>query len=242
MIGFFTGLALGLVLAVLGAGGGIIAVPVLLLLYKLPVSAAMGSALGVVFAAAAPAAIAHARARRVDLRTLLLFGPPSMLGAVLGSKLNTLAPERLTYGLFAGVLALATAALFFPVKPAEPGGASKLLLVAAGLGLGVLTGFLGVGGGFLIVPALVLLARLPLHRAVGTSTALIAATSLSGATAAVVHDPSNAVLVLPIAAGAMVGALVGAPLSGRLKPGPLRVAFTSLAVVVASVMSWKALG
>jgi uncharacterized membrane protein YfcA len=241
MISFFTGLALGLVLAVLGAGGGIIAVPVLLLLHRLPLGAAMGSALAVVFAAAAPAALAHGKARRVDLRTALHFGPPSMLGAVLGTKLNALAPERLTYGLFAAVLVLATASLFFPVKSTE-GSASRPMLVGAGLGLGVLTGFLGVGGGFLIVPALVRLARLPLHRAVGTSTALIAATSLSGAIAAVVHDPSNALLVLPIAAGAVTGALLGAPLSGRISPAPLRVAFTSLAVVVASVMSWKALG
>lgn len=241
MISFITGLALGLVLAVLGAGGGIIAVPVLLLLYKLPLGAAMGSALGVVFAAAAPAAIAHGRAKRVDLRTLLLFGPPSMLGAVFGTKLNALVPERVTYGIFALVLVLATASLFFPAK-GEPSGASKVMLVIVGLGLGVLTGFLGVGGGFLLVPALVTLARLPLHKAVGTSTALIAAASFSGATAAVVNDPSNVVLVLPIAAGAMVGALLGAPLSGRVPPGPLRVAFASLAVIVASVMSWKALG
>jgi uncharacterized protein len=241
MVSFLAGLALGLVLSVLGAGGGIIAVPVLVLLYELPLGAAMGSGLGVVFAAAAPAALAHGRAGRVDVRTLLLFGPPSMLGAVLGTKLNALVPERITYALFALVLVLATASLFLPKK--ETGrGASKPVLVLVGLLLGVLTGFLGVGGGFLLVPALVALAQLPLHRAVGTSTALIAVSSFSGAATAVVSDPSNVALVLPIAAGAMAGALLGAPLAGRLPAGPLRVAFTSLALVVAAVMGWKALG
>ena len=240
MVGFFTGIALGLVLAVLGAGGGIIAVPLLLLLFKLPLGAATGSALGVVFAAAAPAAMAHWRARRVAVRTVLWFGPLSMLGAVLGAKLNTLVPERLTYALFAAVLVLATLSLFFPVMT-EEGPASKWTLVAAGLGLGVLTGFLGVGGGFLIVPALARFARLPLPQAIGTSTALIAVTSLSGAVAGLMNDPSNVRSVLPIAAGAMAGALLGAPLSGRLAPGPLRAGFASLSLVVSSVMAWKAL-
>ncbi len=241
MVSFLAGLALGLVLSVLGAGGGIIAVPVLVLLYELPLGAAIGSGLAVVFAAAAPAALAHAKAGRVDLRTVLLFGPPSMLGAVLGTKLNALVPERVTYALFALVLVLATASLFFPRKP-EARPTPKPVLVVVGLLLGVLTGFLGVGGGFLLVPALVGLAQLPLHRAVGTSTALIAASSFSGAATAVVSNPSNLALVLPIAAGAVAGALLGAPLAGRLKPGPLRAAFTSLAVVVAGVMAWKALG
>lgn len=240
MLAFLTGVALGLVFAVLGAGGGIIAVPVLLVLFKLPLSAATGGGLAIVFAAAVTAALGHARAKRVDWRVALMIGPPSMLGAVLGSKLNTMVPERVTYALFAVVLVLATASLFIPKKD-DPHAAPKVLLLAVGLGLGVLTGFLGVGGGFLMVPALVGLARLPLHRAVGTSTVLIAASSFTGATTTLVNDPSLVPLVLPIAAGAVVGALLGVPLSGRLPAGPLRVGFTALALVVAGGMAWRAL-
>lgn len=237
MVALLTGVTMGLVFAVLGAGGGIIAVPVLLVLFKLPLSAATGAGLAVVFAAALTAALGHAR--RVAWREVVLIGPPSMLGAVLGSKLNTLVPERVTYALFALVLVLATASLFLPKKDA-PAARPKWVLLTAGLGLGVLTGFLGVGGGFLMVPALVGLAQLPLHRAVATSSALIAASSFAGATATMVNNPELANLILPIAAGAAVGALLGVPLAGRLPAKPLRAAFSVLALTVAGGMAWRA--
>ncbi len=239
MVAFLTGLAMGLVFAVLGAGGGIIAVPVLLVLFKLPLSAATGGGLAIVFAAAVTAAMGHARAKRVDWRVVLLFGPASMLGAVLGAKLNALVPERVTSALFAVVLLLATASLFRKKREA-PGAAPKVVLVLVGLALGVLTGLLGVGGGFLMVPALVGLAQLPLHRAVGTSTALIAMSSLTGATTTLVQNTALIPLVLPIAAGAVVGALLGVPLSGKLPEKPVRAAFAALAVTVAAGMAWRA--
>lgn len=240
MLAFVTGLLMGLVFAVLGAGGGIIAVPVLLVLFKLPLSSATGAGLGVVFAAALTAAIGHARAKRVDWRVALILGPGSMLGAVLGARLNALVPERITAALFALVLVLATASLYLKKNDA-PREAAKWVLVVTGLGLGVLTGFLGVGGGFLLVPALVGLAALPMHRAVATSAALIAASSFSGAATTVVRDPALMTLILPIAAGAVVGAVLGVPLAGKLPPKPLRVAFTVLALTVAAGMAWKAL-
>ena len=239
MVAFLTGVSMGLVFAVLGAGGGIIAVPVLLVLFKLPLSAATGGGLAVVFAAALTAALGHARAQRVAWREVLLIGPPSMLGAVLGSRLNTLVPERVTYALFALVLVLATASLFLPKKDA-PAAWPRWMLLTAGLGLGVLTGFLGVGGGFLMVPALVGLAQLPLHRAVATSSALIAASSFAGATTTMVSNPQFVSLILPIAAGAVVGALLGVPLAGKLPARPLRAAFTVLALTVAGGMAWRA--
>lgn len=240
MVAFLTGLTMGLVFAVLGAGGGIIAVPVLLVLFKLPLGAATGGGLAIVFAAAVTAAIGHARAKRVDGRVVLLFGPASMLGAVLGAKLNALVAERVTYALFAVVLLLATASLFRKKKE-QPAAAPKGVLLLVGLGLGVLTGFLGVGGGFLMVPALVGLASLPLHRAVGTSTALIAMSSLTGAATTLAQNSALLPLVLPIAAGAVTGALLGVPLSGKLPEKPVRAAFAMLALTVAAGMAWRAL-
>ena len=239
MVAFLTGIVMGLVFAVLGAGGGIIAVPVLLVLFKLPLSAATGGGLAIVFSAAVTAAIGHARVQRVDWRTLALFGPASMLGAVAGARLNGLVPERVTYALFSVVLLLATASLF-RAKREVPGAAPKLVLLLVGLGLGVLTGFLGVGGGFLMVPALVGLAQLPLHRAVGTSAALIALSSLTGAATTLVQNTALIPLVLPIAAGAVAGALLGVPLSGKLPEKPVRAGFALLAVTVAAGMAWRA--
>lgn len=239
MVAFFVGLGMGLVFAVLGAGGGIIAVPVLLVLFKLPMSAATGGGLAVVFAAAVTAAAGHARARRVDWRVALLFGPPSMLGAVVGAQLNPLVPERITSALFAAVLLVATASLFRK-KNENPAAAPKLALIAVGLGLGVMTGFLGVGGGFLVVPALVSLAGVPLQRAVGTSAVVIAVSSFSGALTTLVRSPELVPLLLPIGAGAALGALLGVGLAGKLPPKPLRAAFAVLAVVVAGGMAWRA--
>ncbi len=240
MFGFLSGLAMGLVFAVLGAGGGIIAVPVLLLLFQLPLRDATGAGLAIVFAAALTSATGYARARRVDWRTVLLLGPMTMVGAVLGAKLNPFVPERVTAALFALVLLGATASLFRKKREAT-GSAPHVLLLGVGLVLGVLTGLLGVGGGFLLVPVLVGLAQLPLHRAVGTSTALIAMSSLAGAVTTMVSRPQLMPLVLPLAAGAVRGARVGVPLSGKLPEKGLKVGFAALSSLVAVGMAVKAL-
>lgn len=239
MLAFVVGTVMGLVFAVLGAGGGIIAVPVLLTLFALPMSSATAGGLAVVWAAAVTAAFGHARGKRVDWRVALAFGLPSMGGAMLGARLNELSPERLTTGLFALVLLVATVGMFRK-KPENPKAAPLPVVLLAGLGIGVLTGYLGVGGGFLVVPALVMLAQVPLHRAVGTSTAIIAGSSLAGAVTTLVHTPDLVRLVLPIAGGAVLGALVGAPLAGKLPEKPLRYGFAALAFAIAAAMAWRA--
>lgn len=239
MLAFVVGAVMGLVFAVLGAGGGIIAVPVLLTLFALPMSSATAGALAVVWAAAVTAALGHARGKRVDWRVALAFGLPSMGGAMLGARLNALSPERLTTALFALVLVVATAAMFRK-KPEQPKAAALPVVLLAGLGIGVLTGYLGVGGGFLVVPALVTLAQVPLHRAVGTSTAIIAGSSFAGAATTMLRAPELVALVLPIAAGAVLGALVGAPLAGKLPERPLKFGFATLAFSIAAAMAWRA--
>lgn len=239
MFGFAIGLALGLVFSVLGAGGGIIAVPVLLVLFGLPLGDATGAGLAIVFTAALTSAVGYARARRVDWHTVLLLGPMTMAGAIGGAKLNPFIPERVTAALFAVVLLGATASLFRK-KNETPGRAPPLLLLGTGLALGVLTGVLGVGGGFLLVPVLVGLAQLPLHRAVGTSTALIALSSLAGGVTAMISKPHLVPLILPVAAGAMAGAVLGVPLGGKLPEKGLRVGFAALSLSVAVGMAVKA--
>lgn len=240
MLGFLIGLVLGLVFAVLGAGGGIIAVPVLLVLFQLPTNEAAGAGLAIVFAAALTSALGALRAKRVDWRTVLFVGPVSMLGAMGGAKLNALVPERVTAALFALVLVVATVSLFRKKRDVSGGHASRTVLVLSGLGLGGLTGFLGVGGGFLLVPALVGLGKLPLSRAVGTSAALITLSSFAGGVTVMATRPDLVMLVLPLAGGAIVGAVLGTPLTGRLPEKALRVGFASLAVLVAVGMMGKA--
>jgi uncharacterized membrane protein YfcA len=114
--------------------------------------------------------------------------------------------------------------------------------VPVGLGLGVMTGFLGVGGGFLLVPALVTLARLPLESAIGTSLAIITGASFSGGVTYVLEGGAPMGLVAPMGAGAVLGALVGAPASGKLPERPLKIGFAVLALTVSLGMAFKALG
>jgi uncharacterized membrane protein YfcA len=243
MSAFLAGLAMGVVFSLLGAGGGIIAVPVLLVLFHAPMTEATAGALAVVWAAAATGMVGHARGGRVTWRAVWLVGAPSMVGAVLGAKLNKLVPDRLTMVLFAVVLLVATVSMFRSKQDAD--GEQRLAwktLVPIGLGLGVMTGFLGVGGGFLIVPALVTLARMPLKSAIGTSMAIITGASLSGAATYLVEGAAPMGLVLPMGAGAMLGALMGAPMAGKLPERPLKLGFAVLAVVVSVGMGIKAFG
>lgn len=240
MAGLVAGVLLGLVFSVLGAGGGILAVPLLMLLFGLPANEAMGAGLAVVFIAALTASLGHARAKRIEWRLVLTLAPMTALGAVLGAKLNPLLPMWLTTGLFVVVLLGATASLFLKKKDAAGKRVATPVLLGLGLALGVLTGVLGVGGGFLLVPVLVGLARLPMRHAVGTSAALIAIGSLSGAVTVLLDAPHLVPMVAPVAAGALVGALVGTPLGGKLPERALRFGFAALSVVVAAGMTFKA--
>lgn len=242
MLAFVVGTVLGVVFALLGAGGGILAVPALLAVFSVSMAEATGAGLAVVWAAAVSGAISHGRAGRVSGRVAIVFGLPSIAGAALGAKLHVLVPERVTVALFSLVLATAVVAMFRQRRQVEPAPASTPALLVAGGVTGVLTGFLGVGGGFLIVPALTLWAGLELHRAIGTSMAVIAMSSLSGTLVHLWAGHVPASLVLPMGAGAIVGAMLGAPLAGRLPERPLRVGFAVLASLVAAGMGAKAAG
>jgi uncharacterized membrane protein YfcA len=239
MLALAIGLVLGLTFSVLGAGGGLVAVPLLTWLFGLTLADAAGTSLAVIFVAAVAAAVGYARAGRVEWRTVGLLGPVAMIGSTAGARLNPLVPERLAALLFALVVLGATASLYVE-RPAQPRRAPTPLLLASGLGLGGLTGLLGVGGGFLVVPALVTLARLPLPLAIGTSTALVSLSSLAGAVTTLASRPHLASIALPIGLGAMVGGLAGVRLSGRLPERLLRLGFTLLAIGVGLSMLLRA--
>lgn len=241
MTAFLVGTGLGLVFATLGAGGGILAVPVLLIAFEMPMPMATGASLVVVWVAAVFGAVLHARAGRVSGRAALLFGVPALLGAAGGARLHGLFSEQATAGLFAAMLGVSLILFARKDTLAPSAGAGVPVLLAAGLGTGVLTGLLGVGGGFLLVPALTVLAALPVHQAVGTSMAIISVSSLSGAVVHLLEGHVPVSLALPMGGGAVLGAVLGAPLAGRLPPRALKAAFLGLAVLAALGMAAKAL-
>lgn len=176
-------LLVGLVLGLLGSGGSIVTVPVLVYLVGEPNKLAIAESLGIVTLISFVGALPFVYRRQVSWRSVVLFGGPGMIGAYLGAGLSKFMPGTVQLILFAGVMMLAAFMMFrrrAPSSAHEPYVRAYWKVMLDGLGVGVLTGLVGVGGGFLIVPALVLLGRLPMHLAVGTSLFIIALKSVSG--------------------------------------------------------------
>lgn len=225
----------GIALGVLGGGGSILTVPILVYLAGLDAKQAIAMSLFVVGVTSALGAIPHARAGRVRWRTGLLFGATAMAGAYGGGRLAALIPGTWLLAGF-GVMMLATAVAMLrqsgtrPTRaPAEP---PVLLVVAEGIVVGAVTGLVGAGGGFLVVPALALLGGLPMGIAVGTSLVVIAMKSfaaLAGYLSTVHIDWS---LALAVTAAAVAGAILGGRLAGHIPDHLLRKGFGWFVVVM----------
>ena len=176
-LGLALGAVVGLSLGLLGGGGSILTVPIFVYVLGFDAKAAIAMSLPVVGVTSLVGAINHWRAGNTSLRTAAVFGATAMAGAYGGAHLaRFLSGSAQLFALAVVMLAAAVAMLRGPVTSAPdttaPPATAKLLLV--GLATGMLTGIVGIGGGFLIVPALVLLARLPMKQAVGTSLLVIA--------------------------------------------------------------------
>jgi uncharacterized membrane protein YfcA len=176
-------LLVGLSLGLMGSGGSILAVPVLTFLVGQDEKVAIAGSLGIVGAISLVAALPYARKRLVDYRSVLYFGVPGMGGAYLGAFLSQFVSGTLQLAVFAALMLVAGIFMLRPLQPREGTGLERrpaLKIALEGLVIGTVTGFVGVGGGFLIVPALVLLGGIPMHRAVGTSLLIIALKSFTG--------------------------------------------------------------
>lgn len=177
-------IAIGVSLGLLGSGGSILTVPVLLYLFDQPERLAIAGSLAIVGLIALTGAIPYIRKQQTNWRCVVLFGIPGMFGTYGGAYLAQFVSPAVQLLTFAGVMLLAA---YFMLKPKKDSAnalavqsRSNFKIIADGLFVGVLTGFVGVGGGFLIVPALVLLAGLTMHQAVGTSLVIIFLKSATG--------------------------------------------------------------
>ena len=242
---------IGLSLGLLGGGGSILAVPLLVYVVGLGPRDAVATSVFVVGLASVAAMIPHALEKRVHARIGLPFGVASMVGAFVGGRLAHLLSEKLLLGSFTGVMAV-TALAMMRRRQAEPegevGGGGGGLLASTfarasgiGIGIGLLTGIVGAGGGFVIVPALVLLCGLPMRAAVGTSLLVIAMNSFAAFAGAVRHASVPWDAAGAIAAAAVVGSLIGAALAKRVPAGVLRKGFAWFVLAMALFMGWKQL-
>ena len=175
-------IAIGLSLGLLGSGGSILTVPVLVYLVGQDEKVAIAGSLFVVGSIALAGGLQFLRAGFIQWRSVLVFGLPGMLGTYLGAMLAAYVSGVMQLALFALVMLVASWLMLRPIdlQQAERKERAAWKIAGDGLAVGIITGLVGVGGGFLIVPALVLLGGLSMHQAVATSLIVIALKSYSG--------------------------------------------------------------
>lgn len=175
-------LFIGLTLGVLGSGGSILTVPVLTYLAGQETKLAIASSLLIVGIISVFSAMPYAREKLVKWRTVILFALPGMAGAAFGAWVAHFISDALQMLVFAVLLLSAAYLMFKPAKLTVEGQPERGMIKIGldGLFIGVVTGLVGVGGGFLIIPALVILGGLPIRLAVGTSLVIIAFNSFAG--------------------------------------------------------------
>ena len=175
-------LAIGLSLGLLGSGGSILTVPVLVYLVGQDEKVAIAGSLFIVGSIALAGGLQFLRAGFVQWRSVIIFGLPGMLGTYLGAALAAFLSGAMQLALFAVVMLTTSWFMLRPIDLEHADGTERATWKIAmdGLIVGLITGLVGVGGGFLIVPALVLLGGLSMHHAVATSLVVIALKSFSG--------------------------------------------------------------
>ena len=238
LLGLTLAILIGLSLGLLGGGGSILTVPILVYALGLETHVAIATSLLVVGATSVAALIPHARAGRVRWKTGLLFGSMSMVGAFAAGRVAQYIPGVILLLAFGAMMVVTAVAMMRkgkkPPAQVEPGAErSHLKIVVEGLLVGAVTGLVGAGGGFLVVPALVLLGGLEMREAVGTSLLVIAmksAAAFAGHATAVEIDYGLAGMVT---GAAIAGSFVGAAAAQKVPQDVLRRGFAWFVVVMA---------
>ena len=247
----------GMILGLLGSGGSAIMVPILVYLVGHDAKISIAESMAIVGAISASGAVPFARAKQVDWQSVVLFGLPAMLGTFVGAWLGGLATDAVQLTVFGVVLLLAAGFMIrkaFGKKPAVDVDENfkrppltllrGIFIVLEGAVVGVLTGFVGVGGGFLIVPALLILGKLPMRTAIGTSLVIIVMKSAVGFFKYQHYLTEHNLSVdwptigIFVAVG-MIGCLIGQKLNSKLNQRALKQAFAVFLVLVGAFVIVK---
>lgn len=238
-LGLLLSALIGLSLGLIGGGGSIITLPVLVYLLNVAPHPAMGMSLAVVGATSLFGAALHYRNGNVKVPVALAFAAMGVIGAYHGARLTYLLSPPALLLTFASLMLVVSTRMLWAGHPAEKPSPHKIRferLLPAGLAVGVLTGFLGVGGGFLIVPALVLFAGIGMKEAVGTSLLVIAINSISGLAGHLQRSEFDLRLTSLVTAIALLGAMIGTRFAHAAHPATLSKIFAVFVLVVALLL------
>lgn len=243
-IGYFASILIGVALGLIGGGGSILTVPVLVYLFNVDTVAATSYSLFIVGLTSAVGSFSYFRNGLVNVKTALIFGIPSIIAVFLTRAyiVPAIPKEVFQLGDFIvtkGILLMLLFALLMiaasysmikkDTRKAENNDSPQVfnypVILFEGAVVGVLTGLVGAGGGFLIIPALVVLSKLPMKEAVGTSLAIIAAKSLIGFMGEGNETAIDWTLLFSVSAFAIVGIFIGTMLSKKIDGAKLKPAF-----------------
>lgn len=264
IVGHLLAGGIGLSLGLIGGGGSVLAVPILVYVMGIAPRPAIAMTLVIVGAVSLIGAIPHGVQGNVNLKKAFMFGGATMLGAFLGAQLTRLPfiTDTVQMVLFATMMVLAAGFMIrkgdrqkpqpiVPHRPLTTGEADLSLyppplcrycwlwFVSEGIGIGILTGLVGVGGGFAIVPALVLLGNTPIKEAIGTSLVIIAMNSVTGFLGYLGHVDLQWSLMGSFTLVASVGTLSGAYLSRFVQAQQLQKSFGYFLLAVAAFVLFQ---
>jgi hypothetical protein len=235
ILGVTLGFVVGVVLGLLGGGGSILAVPIFLYVFRVDPKPAIAMSLAVVGMSAFVGFLGHWRQGSVNLRVGLPFGVVAMAAAFLTARVSDRVPEVLQLSLFAIFAFTAAVIMLFdslrPVQRAPAPGATPHFTPVLGVeavGVGALTALIGAGGGFVIVPALVYLAGVPVREAVGSSLLIITLNALSGFAGYIGQEPIDWTLVGLFTGVAALGAVLGTRLNRHVSQVRIKQGFALL--------------
>ncbi|MDA3919719.1 MAG: sulfite exporter TauE/SafE family protein [Salinisphaera sp.] len=240
-------IVVGVSLGLLGSGGSILTVPILIYMAGQSDKMAIASSLAIVGGIALFGALVNAWQGLISWRLLVLFGLPGVAGTYAGAIASGDVSGAVQLVVFAVIMGLASYSMIKPQRAASVHDAddqSLLVLVASGAGVGLVTGFVGVGGGFLLVPALVILGGLPMRGAVATSLAIVVLNSASGfykhlGLLEAQHTTIDWQIILVFLGLGIVGSLAGNAMAQRIPQARLRTLFGWFLIVMCVTILWR---
>ncbi|MBW4642114.1 MAG: sulfite exporter TauE/SafE family protein [Goleter apudmare HA4340-LM2] len=257
IVGYLLAIGIGISLGLLGGGGSVLALPVLVYVMGVAPKPAIAMTLIIVGTVSLLGVIPHARRGNLHLKTALIFGTATMLGAYLGARMATLPfiTSTVQMTIFGLLMLLAAGLMIYRTMKAKPSSEQEQLdsthytkpvckycwlwLMTEGIGVGVLTGLVGVGGGFAIVPALVLLGNVPMRQAIGTSLLIIACNSVAGLLGYLGHVSLDWHLTISFTFLAGFGTVIGAYLAQFVPAAQLQKGFGYFLLLVAAFVLFQ---